>query len=99
VLDVSSLLLPDRSGFCHRADTFIIPEEKTKREQMNSASLSVCECLPARNNCVFGIMLVFLDTHIVKVCTNESFVWECGFEWPLLEVWKVFVVTVVTLVV
>jgi len=75
-----------------------IPEEKTKREQMNSASLSVCECLLARNNCVFGIMLVFW-THIVNVCTIESFIWECGFEWPLLEVWKVFVVTVVTLVV
>ena len=49
-------------------------QEKTKREQMNSASFSVCECLLARNNCVFGIMLVFLDTHTeVEVCTIESF--------------------------
>ena len=62
----------------------------------------MCECLLARNNCVFGIMLVFLDTHTeVEVCTIiESFFWEFGFEWrPLLEVWKVFVVTVVALVV
>lgn len=53
-------------------------QEKTKREQMNSASLSVCECLLARNNCMFGIMLFFWRHTEVEVCTIESFFWECG---------------------